>query len=133
MISSEGLAEPKPRRRALSDIEKGQIIALKTENKTNVYIGNLIGRDEIVVRRFWTKYTTTGQTATLPRSGRPRITSDIQDIRLVNHLLLCAKKGAEVNIESIKRDSGLEHVSDSTITRRLNESEEVYFAQALGK
>jgi hypothetical protein len=39
---------------------------------------------------------------------------------------LCAKKGAEVNIESIKRDSGLEHVSDSTITRRLNESEAVY-------
>ena len=60
--------EKKSTRVPLADVEKGHILALKGQNLSNVAIRKHLGRGEDTTRKFWAKYLSTGQTATLSRT-----------------------------------------------------------------
>jgi DDE superfamily endonuclease/Transposase len=113
----------KIRHNPLTDFEKGQILAYA--KWTNIKIAAKLGRGESTIRMFLAKVRDTGTTTNLPWSGRPRITTPIQDERLVNHALHDIKKREYPSAETIQVESGLTDVSTRTVQRRLKESGKV--------
>jgi len=100
----------KLRRIPLSDVEKGQILAWIDGKRSLEWIGKKLNRNRSTIHTFLMKFRTFGTTDTLPRSGRPRVTSATQDVRLVNHALLSIKRKEKPTIESIKADCDLKHI-----------------------
>jgi transposase len=70
------------------------------------------------VKRWIKKYKTKGKVERKGGSGRPRITSERTDRRIAREV--CADRF--VTVEQIKKNLGLEDVSDDTIERRIHET-----------
>jgi len=71
----------------LSEIMKGKILALNSQNLSNRAISHEIGCDESTVRRFLKKFRETNSVSRTPGSGRPRATT-LREDRLVPRIQL---------------------------------------------
>jgi len=69
-----------PRGTKLSDVEQGQILALKKAGLTSAVVGRMLGRTECVVNNFLRRGDTYG---TVKRSGRPPRMNDTAKRRLI--------------------------------------------------
>ena len=63
-------------RRRISEAQRGQIIDMHTTGMSFRAIGRQMGYHYTVVSRLVRKHTQTNNVKDLPRSGRPRLTSD---------------------------------------------------------
>ena len=66
-------------RRRISETQRWQIISMHTTGMSFKAIGRQMGYHYTVVSRLVRKYTQTNNVKDLPRSGRPRVTSDRDD------------------------------------------------------
>ena len=66
-------------RRRISEAQRWQIIGMHTTRMSFKAIGRQIGYHYTVVSRLVRKYIQTNHVKDLPRSGRPRVTSDWED------------------------------------------------------
>jgi transposase len=66
-------------RRQISEAQRWQIIGMHTTGKSYKAIGHQMGYHYTVVSRLVKKHTQTNNVKDLPRSGRPRVTSDCDD------------------------------------------------------
>jgi hypothetical protein len=66
-------------RRRISEAQKWQIIGMHTTGMSFEAIGRQMGYHYTVVSRLMRKHTQTNNVKDLPRSGRPRVTSDRDD------------------------------------------------------
>ena len=73
-------------RRRISEAQRWQIIGMHTTGMSFKVIGRQMGYHYIVVSRLVRKHTQTNNVKDLPRSGRPRVTSDHDD-RALQHLV----------------------------------------------
>jgi IS30 family transposase len=69
-------------RRRISEAQRGKIIGMHTTGMPFKVIGRQIGYHYTVVSRLVRKHTQTNNVKDLPRSGRPRVTSDRDDMAL---------------------------------------------------
>lgn len=100
-----------PRNVKLSERGKGQIDALRTENKAFRAIARQIGRSEYVVRHYCADPENYGK---LKSSGRPRALS-ARDERRISKIASNSTKSCS----EIRKEAGLT-VSNSTILRSIN-------------
>jgi hypothetical protein len=75
-------------RRRISEAQRWQIIGMHTTGMSFKAIGRQMGHHYTVVSRLVTKHTQTNNVKDLPRSGRPRVTSD-RDDRALQRLVRC--------------------------------------------
>jgi hypothetical protein len=73
-------------RRRISEAQRWQIIGMHTTGMPFKAIRRQMGYHYIVVSRLVRKHTQTNNVKDLPRSGRPRVTSD-RDDRALQHLV----------------------------------------------
>ena len=73
-------------RRRISEAQKWQIIGMHTTGMSFKAIGRQMGYHYTVVSRLVRKHTQTNNVKDLPRSGRPRVTSDRALQRLVRRM-----------------------------------------------
>ena len=73
-------------RRRISVAQRWQIIGMHTTGMSFKAIGRQMGYHYSVVSRLARKHTQTNNMKDLPRSGRPRVTSD-RDDRALRHLV----------------------------------------------
>ena len=66
-------------RRRISEAQRWQIIGMHTTGMSFKAIGRQMGYHYTVVSRLVRKHTQTNNVKDLPRSGRPRVTSDRDD------------------------------------------------------
>jgi transposase len=66
-------------RRRISEAQRWQIIGMHTTGMSFIAIGRQMGYHYTVVSRLVRKHTQTNNVKDLPRSGRPRVTSDRDD------------------------------------------------------
>jgi IS30 family transposase len=66
-------------RRRISEAQRWQIIGMHTTRISFKAIGRQMGYHYTVVSRLVRKHTQTNYVKDLPRSGRPRVTSDRED------------------------------------------------------
>ena len=69
-------------RRRISEAQRWQIIGMHTTGMSFKSIGRQMGYHYTVVSRLVRKHTQTNNVKDLPRSGRPRVTSDHDDMAL---------------------------------------------------
>ena len=69
-------------RRQISEAQRWQIIGMHTTGMSFKSIGRQMGYHYTVVSRLVRKHTQTNNVKDLPRSGRPRVTSDHDDMAL---------------------------------------------------
>lgn len=104
--------------KALDDLVIGQIVALLEVNYT---IPEIISRVPLAtknqVRNIKVKWQNGESLARRPGSGRKRKTTERQDRSIINAI----KKNRNITIGEIKRECGLEHISESTICRRISQ------------
>ena len=101
----------------LTDIEKGQIIALSDAGFSNREIGRRIQRSEHTVRSCLANFRV-GTVDEQPRPGRPRLTTEIQDTRIT----LMSKRSPFKTAARLQADFGNVtgvNLSLSTVKRRL--------------
>lgn len=108
--------------KALDDLVIGQIVALLEVNYT---IPEIISRVPLAtknqVRNIKVKWQNGESLACRPGSGRKRKTTERQDRSIINAI----KKNRNITIGEIKRECGLEHISESTICRRISQLSEL--------
>ena len=100
----------------LTDIEKGQIIALSDAGFSNREIGRRIQRSEHTVRSYLAKLR--DETDEQPKPGRPRLTTEVQDSRIT----LMSKRSPFKTAPHLQADFGNItgiNLSLSTVKRRL--------------
>ena len=73
-------------RRRISEAQRWQIIGMHTTGMSFTAIGRQMGYHYTVVSRLVRKHTQTNNVKDLPRSGRPRVTSD-RDNRALQRLV----------------------------------------------
>ena len=73
-------------RRRISEAQRWQIIGMHTTGKSFKAIGHQMGYHYTVISRLVRKHTQTNNVKDLPRSGRPRVTSD-RDNRALQRLV----------------------------------------------
>ena len=105
----------------LTEFEKGQISALSDEGYSNREIGRRIQRSEHAVRYCLAKFRECGSRDEQPGPGRPRLTTEVQDARLV----LMSKRSPFKTASHVQADfsnvTGL-NLSISTVKNRLAEA-----------
>ena len=101
----------------LTDFEQGQVIALKQQKMSNRAITKRLGRTEGTIRCFLKKYDEIGAPGRREGSGRPRATTEREDRRIVR----AVKCDRRTSVKVIREKTGLEHLSLSTIKRRIRE------------
>jgi hypothetical protein len=93
-----------PRGTKLSDVEQGQILALKKAGLTSAVVGRMLGRTECVVNNFLRRGDTYG---TVKRSGRPPRMNDTAKRRLIREATkgksTCRRLVADLNLPVGKR------------------------------
>ena len=72
-----------PKRKELTDFERGEIIGLHKGNFSINEIKDLLGHPRSTIGDIIKKYNEQGLTSTLPRSGRPKILTDRDNRQLV--------------------------------------------------
>jgi transposase len=73
-------------RRRISEAQRWQIIGMHTAGMSFKAVGRQMGYHYYVVSRLVRKHTQTNNVKDLPRSGRPRVTSD-RDDKALQHLV----------------------------------------------
>ena len=101
----------------LTDFEQGQVIALKQQKMSNRAIAKRLGRTEGTIRYFLKKYDEIGAPGRREGSGRPRATTEREDRRIVR----AVKCDRRTSVKVIREETELEHLSLSTIKRRIRE------------
>jgi len=100
----------------LTDIEKGQILALRGRMK-HEDIGDELGRSKSTVTSFLDRLDKRGNVNNLPHPGAPRKTSKTADRRIVR----AAMANTRVPLAELRKDI-VSNVSQQTIRRRLREA-----------
>ena len=101
-------------RKELTDLQKGEILALKGEKKSQRSIAKKLKIPRPTIQKFLQRFKKRDTHENLPRSGRPHVTTETQDQELCN---------AALNQPYVKhkklRDLLNLAVSISTLRRRL--------------
>ena len=79
-------------RRRISEAQRWQIIAMHTTGVSFKAIGRQMGYYYTIVSRLVRKHTHTNNVKDVPRSGRPRVTSDRDDRALQRAIRLILKR-----------------------------------------
>ena len=101
----------------LTDFEQGQVIALEQQKMSNRAIAKRLERTEGTIRYFLKKYDEIGAPGRREGSGRPRATTEREDRRIVRSV----KCDRRTSVKVIREETELEHLSLSTIKRRIRE------------
>ncbi|KAF2880860.1 hypothetical protein ILUMI_25315 [Ignelater luminosus] len=104
----------------LSEVQRGQIVALLEEGLSRRGVARRFGIHHSVVSRTWARYQETGNLHRRRGSGPSRITTQREDRRIVH----AARRNPVRSAHLIGADVHLNRrVSDQTVRRRLHEAE----------
>jgi transposase len=107
------------RYQALSDYDRGRIIAYHEAGRSERWIAKQLDRSPSSISRHLNKFKSTGIWQRKIGSGRKPVTTDIVDKRLKNRMVLETSRSEEITIREIQQLSGLNNISYSTIRRRI--------------
>lgn len=110
-----------PKTKELSTEKRAEIKALHENGLTQRKISAQLSLPQSTVRDTITRFKTHNSLESLPRSGRPRITTariDTQIVRIADK----SEAPSAVNIAQQLADMKLANISHSTVKRRLNEN-----------
>lgn len=102
-------------RKHISDFDKGRIIALRAQGGSYRSIALKFKRSQSTIFEIVAKYENIGSTDRKEGSGRPPKLSP----RDIEHIVLCVKRNRKISAKQIRKDLGLFHVTEQTITRAI--------------
>lgn len=103
----------------LSDFQRGQIAALRRENLSYREISRRLGIDHLVVFRVWRRYLQTGTMNRQAGSGRPKVTTAIEDRHIVRSALREPARSARRILDDVPLRR---RICDRTARNRLHEA-----------
>jgi transposase len=109
---------PPPRRRELTEGERGEIIGMRKAGMSFAAIGRELSVHEETVRKVWIYYESTGEHKPLPRQGRPTILKE-HDRRIIKRHITKNREGRREPLGNITEKFNLDVCVD-TLAKELN-------------
>lgn len=100
----------------LTEAEKGMIVGLKIDERSDRDIGKILGRHHQTISHWYNRYQSSGQWENSPSGNRPEKLSK----REITRIKILCRRDPFISIRKIKEDIGRLDICDRTVARALD-------------